>query len=51
MFWNDPDNGECSRYYTIGTIVIDILDDQADAVVCITDKDGTYLECFPHELK
>ena len=44
IFWNDPDEGLCSRYITIQEI------DLEGDMLCILDKDGGYLECFPHEL-
>lgn len=47
VFWNDPgaESGEdCSRQITIGTIEIN------GDVVCITGKDGSYLECYAEEL-
>jgi len=43
IFWKDPDNN-CSRYYTIRNIFI------KENIICITDIDGSYLECFAHEL-
>lgn len=45
VFWEDPDEGGCSRHYTIATIEV-----KGD-VVCIEDVDGDYLECLPRELK
>jgi hypothetical protein len=44
VYWTDPDDGACSRYITIQTIVLN------GDVVCITDKDGDSLECFAEEL-
>jgi len=44
IFWKDPDNNNCSRYYTIRNIFI------KGNIICITDIDGSYLECFAHEL-
>jgi hypothetical protein len=44
VFWNDPDNGLCSRHYLIAEI------DIQDGIVRITEKDGSYLECSPREL-
>jgi len=46
VFWNDPDNGLCSRSYIIQSINI-----TEDEIVQITDVDGSYLECFPEELE
>jgi hypothetical protein len=45
VFWTDPDNGTCSRHYTIGSIEY-----KGDGVISITDKDGSSLECFAAEL-
>lgn len=44
VFWKDPDEGKCSRYYTISKISI-----RGD-IVCITDIDSSYIECLAHEL-
>lgn len=44
VFWTDPDDGACSRHITIQTITIN------GEVVCITGKDGSYLECLAEEL-
>jgi hypothetical protein len=45
VFWNDPDNGECSRYIEIASI--EIVGDVAE----ICAKDGGYLECYLRELQ
>ena len=44
VFWNDPDEGLCSRYIIIQTIEV-----KGDIVV-IQEDDGTTLECFAEEL-
>lgn len=44
VFWADPDKGKCSRYFTINTITI-----KGD-IICISDIDGSCLECFTNEL-
>lgn len=44
VFWNDPDNGQCSRVYRIQTI------ERNGDVISITEPDGSYLECFANEL-
>lgn len=44
VYWNDPDEGTCSRYLTIQTI------DVNGEVVVITDKQGLTLECLASEL-
>lgn len=46
IFWNDPDTEDnCSRHITIQTITI------KGGTVCISGKDGDYLECFAHEIE
>jgi hypothetical protein len=45
VYWTDPDEGLCSRYYNIKAIYW-----ANDDVICIEDEDGSYLECFAHEL-
>lgn len=44
VFWTDPDDNRCSRYYTIANIKI------LGNVVRITDVNGDSLECFADEL-
>lgn len=47
VFWNDPDEGKCSKTITIQTIEIH------GEVIRITGNDTqgyTELECFPREL-
>ena len=44
VYWNDPDDGVCSRFYIISKIEIE------GNVIKITAKDGNYLECFAREL-
>jgi hypothetical protein len=44
VFWNDPDGGACSRSIVIAKIEI------KGETVCITGKDGSYLECWAKEL-
>lgn len=46
VFWEDPDEGECSRHITIQTIEV-----LGDDVVRIVGKDGSELECFRSELR
>jgi hypothetical protein len=46
VYWDDPDNGACSRYITIQTITIE----EGSDIVSIYGKDGDHLECFAHEL-
>jgi hypothetical protein len=44
VYWNDPDNEECSRRLIIQSIEF------ANEVVKITCVDGNYLECLASEL-
>lgn len=44
VFWNDPDNGECSRFINIQKIKI------IGDIVTIQDINGDTLECLPEEL-
>lgn len=49
VFWNDPDEGACSRYLQIQTI--DVHPDNGDlTVVSIMEVDGSVVECFAKEL-
>jgi len=45
VFWNDPDNGICSKYIKILQI------EYIGEVVRIMDYDGNILECFLEELE
>ena len=45
VFWNDPDNGLCSRQYCISEIK-----HLGGKAFSILDKDGSHLECFCNEL-
>lgn len=51
VFWNDPDNGLCSRHFCISSVCIrpPVLD-RDDDIITIVDKDGSALECFASEL-
>ena len=44
VFWTDPDDGACSRHYTI--LAIEVVGN----VVTIEEPDGSVLECFAREL-
>lgn len=44
VFWNDPDDGGCSRVFKIATIEV------SGDVVTITEANGSFLECFASEL-
>lgn len=43
IYWQDPDGDQ--KYLKI----IKSIEVKGD-IVCIEDIDGSYLECFPHEL-
>jgi len=45
VFWNDPDNGECSRIYKIHTIRV-----VNPKMVRILENGASELECPPEEL-
>lgn len=47
VWWEDPDNGACSRHYKI--LEIEVIDIEEE-VVSIRDEDGSVLECFASEL-
>ena len=44
VYWNDPDEGICSKYITIREIAV------TGDVVLIKGQDGSSLECFADEL-
>jgi hypothetical protein len=44
VYWNDPDNGLCSKVIQILTIRVN------GNVVQIIGMDAAYLECYAHEL-
>jgi len=43
VYWNDPDAGICSGYYTVYRFL-------NDDVVVLTNKQGSLVEAFIHEL-
>jgi hypothetical protein len=45
VYWNDPDEGACSRFYLIKNITI------RPDLVRIEDEDGSVLECPIEELE
>jgi len=51
VFWKDPDDGLCSRTYTVSTIEYHGIRGDDGCIIRITDVDGNELECFAHELK
>ncbi len=44
VYWNDPDNGACSRPIKIGDVWVE------GEVVLIRENNGEVLSCFPEEL-
>ena len=46
VFWTDPDMGFCSKHITIQSIAVN----EGNEIISIYGKDGSYLECFAHEL-
>ncbi|MHC4121679.1 MAG: hypothetical protein ACYSWO_29755 [Planctomycetota bacterium] len=44
VYWDDPDNGTCSRTIVIADITVN------GEIVSITGQDGSELECFASEL-
>jgi hypothetical protein len=46
IYWNDPDDGRCSRIYEIKNIRID--DDEE--IVTIEEPDGSLLMCYISEI-
>lgn len=44
VWWQDPDRGICSRYYTIRTIRYQ------GGIVQLESRDDSYLECLAREL-
>jgi hypothetical protein len=46
VYWNDPDNGLCSKTIKIATVEVRL----PCYTVIITGDDGSYLECFASEL-
>lgn len=44
VYWTDPDDGLCSRYYVIQSI------ECIGGIVTIETKDGDSLECWAREL-
>jgi len=45
VFWNDPDEGACSRILKVLSIEV------TDNVAAIQDVDGSIVECFVEELE
>lgn len=46
VWWNDPDEGKCSRRYTIGQIEF-----IGDIIRIVDREDNSVLECFSKELQ
>ena len=49
VFWNDPDEGRCSRIYKIACITMP-PDLQKDDPIWIEDEDGSHIACYADEL-
>lgn len=49
VFWNDPDDGACSREYKISSI--ESFRNGHECVVRITEENGSCLECLADELE
>ena len=49
VYWNDPDDGQCSRHIIIADIDF-VTNKENDLIIQIVDQDAGYLECFMHEL-
>ncbi len=53
VYWRDPDEGACSRYYTVQTIKLSDIPaeiDGSDATAQIVSVEGDILECPVREL-
>lgn len=54
VFWNDPDEGTCSRVLTVQTIEINVDSEDdgedMDIIVSIMEPGGSVVECYAHEL-
>lgn len=50
VYWNDPDDGACSRIYKIMEINV-ICQGDNDPVVKILDVSGDCIECYASELR
>lgn len=50
VFWNDPDDGECSRDFVIGSIKCHLESGERDFPVTIYTQEGDVVECFASEL-
>lgn len=54
VFWNDPDEGLCSRPVTIRELTIHSVVNEGceteEAALTISERDGGTLECFASEL-
>lgn len=50
VFWNDPDEGACSRTLKISYITYHGEIGDADCIIQITERDGSLVECFAKEL-
>jgi len=47
VYWNDPDEGTCSKWLTIGTIEVT---DDGECFISGPAPEYDELECYAHEL-
>lgn len=48
VFWNDPNNGECSRLITVRAV--HVHDEEAEEIMyTLTDADGETVQGYAHE--
>lgn len=50
VFWNNPDDGMCSRHIVIHKIEFHGAKGDPDCILRITGVDGDFVECFAREL-
>lgn len=50
VFWNDPDEGACSKYIVIRSVEYHGERGDPDCIIHLSAEDGSDLECFAHEL-
>jgi hypothetical protein len=50
VYWNDPDDGQCSRFIVIRTVEYIGPKGDLDSIIRIVGADMDVLECFAGEL-
>jgi hypothetical protein len=50
VYWNDPDEGISSGYYTVKEVLSESGDIEDDTIVIIKNDAGTWAEVFVHEI-